>query len=307
MHEELLKKLLETEVLSEETKAQLQEAFANQMATMIAETKAATEEAVRMDLAEQWLSTRETLIEAVDTKVTELLEAEIAELHSDIAAFKDQEVEYAEKLVEAKNAMAEQVQADMGQLIEKLDSFLEQRIAEEYAELKQDIAEAKKNDFGRRVMEAFMGEFQAKFVDENEVNAKLEEAQAELQAVTAKLNEASVSRAKLERSLKLENLLKPLNGNHRQLMETILSTYTTNDLDKAYTKFIGRVLKEGATATPGQEDKVLAEGKDAPATDVATAVKTGDVITESQNVETAEHALSSADKQRLQRLAGIKY
>jgi predicted RNA-binding protein Jag len=307
MMNELLKKLFETEVLSEETKTQLQEAIATQMADMVAETKASTEDAVRLELAEQWVTTRETLIEAIDTKVTDLLEAEIKELHDDIAAFKDQEVEYAEKLVEAKQAMAEQVQADMGQLIEKLDAFLELRIAEEFAELKTDIAEAKKMDFGRRVLEAFMGEYQAKFVDENAVHAQLEEAEAKLQAVTAKLNEASATRAKLERTIKLENLLSPLAGAHRQLMETILSTVQTKELDKAYTKFIGRVLKEGVAPTQAQEDKVLAEGKDTPAESKATVVKTGDPLTESQNVNATVSALSDDEKRKLQRMAGITY
>jgi hypothetical protein len=305
--DELLKQLFESEVLSEETKTQLQEAMASQMADMIAETKTATEEAVRLELAEQWVTTRETLIEAIDTKVSDLLEAEITELHSDIAAFRDLEVEYAGKLTEAKQEMAVQVKSDMAQLIEKLDAFLELRIAEEFAELKTSIDEAKKNDFGRRVVEAFMGEYQAKFVDENEVHAKLEEAEAKLQAVTAKLNEASSTRAKLERTIKLENLLSPLAGTHRQLMETILSTVKTNELDKAYTKFIGRVMKEDAAPTNAQEDKVLAEGKEVPAADKATVVKTGDSLTESQNLNATVSALSDDEKRKLQRMAGIAY
>lgn len=305
MFNELFKTLFETEVLSEETKTQLQEAIEAQLATVVAETKASTEEAVRLELAEQWIDTRSTLIEAIDTKVTELLEAEIAELHSDIAAYKDQEVVYAEKLVEAREAMAVQAQADIAQLIEKLDTFLEMRIAEEFAELQADIQEAKKQDFGRRVVEAFMGEYQAKFVDGSEVQAKLDEAEAQLQLVTAKLNEAATTRAKLERGIKLENLLAPLTGAHRQLMETILSTVQTNELDKAYAKFIGRVVKEGATSAT--EDKVLAETKAAPTATTATVVKTGDSLTESENLNATVSALSDDEKRKLQRMAGITH
>lgn len=304
MFDELFKKLFETEVLSDETKTQLQEAIETQMATVIAEAKASTEETVRLELAEQWVTTRDTLVEAIDTKVTELLEAELAELHADIANHKDQEVVYAEKLVEAQEAMTEQVKADMAQLIEKLDTFLEMRIAEEFDELKADIQDAKKQDFGRRVVEAFMGEYQAKFVDENEVQAKLDEAEAQLAIVNAKLAESANTRSKLERSIKLENLLAPLTGTHRQLMETILSTVQTNELDKAYGKFIGRVLKENAT-TEGKE--VVTEGKQAPAPTAATVVKTGDSLTESQNVTTTVSALSDDEKRKLQRMAGIKY
>lgn len=301
---ELLKKLFETDLLSAETKTQLEEAFASQLTDVIAEAKATTEETVRLELAEQWLATRETLIEAIDAKVTDMVAEEFKELQGSIEEYKDLEVEFANKLTEAKVELGIQVKADMAQLIEKLDTFLEDRISEEFVELKTDIAEAKKNDFGRRVVEAFMDEYQAKFVDQNEVTTKLEEAQSQLQTVTSKLNEATATRAKLERTLKLENLLAPLSGPHRQLMETILSNYDTKELDKAYTKFIGRVLKEAATPSE-KEDKVLAEGADQAAGKTVPVVKTGDTVMESQNEKTAETVLSEGEKRQLQRMAGI--
>jgi hypothetical protein len=298
---ELLKKLLEAEILTAEAKTQLEEAFDSQMADVVASTRASTEEAVRLELAEQWLETRDTLIEAIDQKVTDMLAEEVAELKSDIAAFRDLEVEYAEKLAEAKNVMGAQVKEDLSHLIKELDTFLEAQIVAEFNELKDDLMEAKKVQFGRTMFEAFANEYQTKFVDESEVAKKLAEVEQSLLAVTAKLNETTSTKLKMERTLKLESLLAPLSGNPRQLMETILSSVDTKDLDKAYSKFIGRVLKEDATKT----DAPLTEGTKEDKVVSPTVVKTGDIITENVNSNTAETVVSVEEKRKLQRMAGI--
>lgn len=299
---ELLKKLLESQVLSEETKAELAEAINSQLQDVIKEAKESAAAEARLELAEQWLEARDALIEAIDTKVTDLLDEEVNALKADIDAFRDLEVEYAEKLTEAKLELAITVKADMAQLIEQLDTFLEMRIDEEFTELKTDITEAKKVDFGRRMFESFAEEFQNKFVREDDTHTKLAEAEARLQVVTSKLTEATATKAKMERSLKLENLLAPLTGHSRSLMETILANVDTKELDKAYAKFIGRVLKE-STAAP--TDANLNEGAKVDVKPVTPVVKTGDVISESQTKESTETLLTEDEKRKLQRLAGI--
>jgi len=221
-------------VLSQETKAQLEEAVNLQMQDLVEQTKVATEERVRVELAEQWLQTRDTLIEAIDTKVTDFLAEEFGELRQEISDFRDLEVEYAAKLTEAKAQMSVQVQQDMVELTEMVNSFLEDRIKAEFEELRTDINEAKKAELGSRVFEAFAAEYARHFVDESEVQRKLKEAEDQLAAVTAKLNEAAQSRAKVERAAKLESVLAPLSGVQRELMETILSTAATSDLEKTY-------------------------------------------------------------------------
>lgn len=298
---ELLKKLLESQVLSEDTKTQLEEAIASQMADMIKEAKDAASEEAKLAMAEQWLEARDALIEALDTKVTELLVAEVEELKEDIAAFRDLEVESAEKLQEAKLELAETVKGDMKELVAQLDTFLTLQIDEEFAELKTDIVEAKKLDFGRRVFESFMDEYQVKFVSEDVTHAKLAVAEAKLQTVEAKLNEAMTTKAKMERTITLEGLLEPLSGHQRSLMETILAKVETKDLEKSYNKFIGRVLKE-STSAPADK---LVEGVDPAAKPVTPVVKTGDTIEESASTKGAETLLTESEKRKLQRLAGI--
>ncbi|MCX2582088.1 hypothetical protein OQ641_30260, partial [Klebsiella pneumoniae] len=71
---------------------------------------------VTAELNEAWLKERDTLIEALDAKVTEALTEEMAELREDIERFRDLEAEYAVKLVEAKREMATTLKKDMAQL-----------------------------------------------------------------------------------------------------------------------------------------------------------------------------------------------
>lgn len=298
---ELLKKLLESQVLSDETKAELEEAMNSQIQDVIKEAKEAAAAEAKVEMAEKWLEARDALVEALDTKVTEHLTTELAELHESINAFRDLEVEYAEKLVEAKLELATTMKKDMGTLVEHLDAFLTTRIEAEFTELKTDLVEAKKLDFGRRMFESFMGEYEAKFVSEDETHTKLAEAQTQLAAVTAKLNEATATKAKMERTIKLEGLLEPLQGHSRSLMETLLASVETKDLEKSYNKFITSVLKE-STATKGEAP--LNEGVDKDAKTVTPVVKTGDVVTESQN-QGAQTLLTEDEKRKLQRLAGI--
>lgn len=259
--EELLQRLLEAEVLTEDTKKELQEAFNSQ----IEEAKAAAKEEaaadVRAELTEQWIQERDALIEAIDAKVGEFLQSELDELKEDIDRFRDLEAEYAEQLVEAKSEMSNQLKSDLSELVEKIDKFLEMRLASEIEELQEDIEEQRKNTFGRRVFEAFANEFINEYADQDSAESTLRETQQRLQDVEQQLEEAERQRAQLERKQKLEEVLQPLSGRQREVMEAILKNVDTEDLHEGYKTFIGRVLRE--TSNDGgaseQEGGVLAE------------------------------------------------
>lgn len=299
---ELLKKLLEAEFLTEETKQQIEEAFKTQIEALVEETKLATETEVKAQLAEQWLETRDNLIEAIDLKVNEMVAEEFKQVEDDILAFRDLEVEYAEKLSEAKKGMVESYKSDVTELVDNLDKFLELKITEEFAELEESINVAKRNEFGARMFEAFSTEYATKFINESEIHKQLDAAKAELNVITAKLNEATASRVKAERTLKMESVLGLLSGGQRELMETILSGVRTEDLEKSYTKYISRVLKESQQPTE-KEVTVLAEGK---VEDKPGVVKTGNLVVEGAgSKEEPVKQLAESEKVRLQRLAGI--
>lgn len=312
--DELLKKLLAAEVLTEETKQELEAAFKGQLDEAISKARAEAQASVTLELNEAWTSERNTLIEALDAKATEYLTEELAELRDDIERFRDLEAEFAEKLVEAKGEMAVTLKKDVAQLIERMDTFLEVRIASEMEELREDIATVKKNEFGKKVFESFVSEFKKHYAGDDSVEAKLTETEQRLEDALATLGEAEAKAAKLERSIKLEKVLAPLSGRTREVMEAILKTTETPMLEDAYKTYIGRVLKETSakdvTKTSEKEEKVLAEGEKKEV--VSGVVKSGDNKDQlDEDAILAEAApkqqptISDAEKRRWQRLAGI--
>jgi hypothetical protein len=310
--DELLKKLLAAEVLTEETKVELEAAIKKQLdeAMDVARQQATVE--VTAQLEEQWIQERDVLIEALDTKVSEVLTEELGELRADIERFRDLEAEYAEKLVEAKSEMATQLTGDIDTLIEKLDAFLEIRITSEIEELREDIALVRKNEFGKKVFEAFVTEFKKHYtVDES--TDKLEEAEQRLSDALTALEETEKKLAKIERSRKLEQVLTPLSGRSREVMEAILKNVDTNMIEEAYKTYIGRVVKETTSKdvvqegkTSEKETKVLAEGTKAEKSGV---VKTGDTkeqVQESAKLDLeSKPVISDEERARLRRNAGI--
>ena len=309
--DELLKKLLEAEVLTEETRAELHGAFQKQLDEAMAAARAEATATVTAELNEQWINDREILIEALDSRVTEALTAELTELREDIERFRDLEAEQANAILEAKADMAAKLKADIAQLIEKLDSFLEVRLTAELDELREDIDEVKKNEFGRKVFESFVTEFKKHYAGDDSVEAKLNVTEQRLEDTVAALEESQKKAAALERAIKLEKVLAPLSGRTKEVMEAILKTVDTNMLEEAYKTYVGRVLKETSAKevkTSEKEEEVLAEGVKE---EVRGVTKTGDdkqqMIEESvhDRVEERAPAISDAEKARLRRLAGL--
>ena len=258
---ELLKRLLEADVLSEETKQELEEAMKQRLQEAEEAARKEVSEQVRVELTEQWLTERDALIEAIDEKITSMLKEEIEELRSDISAFRDLEAEYAKQIVEHKAEMAEELQGDLVELIEKLDSFLEIRMAAEFEELREDINESKKLQFGRKVFESFVTEYRKSFINDDATEAELRQVTESLNEEVAKRKAAEKKVAAAERSIKVEQILKPLAGKQREIMETVLKTVPTSGLEEAYRTFIGRILKESEDDKSEKEDKVLAESR----------------------------------------------
>lgn len=268
---ELLEKLLSSELLTEEVKTELADAIQKTISEQVEAQVNEQKEALVVEYATQFAADREALIEALDTKVEEMLQEQLAELAEDISNFRDLEVEFAAKLADEKASLAEAVEKDMEKLVERLDTFLELRLSEEVEELKESIEEVRKNNLGRKIFETFMGEFeQFSTADKglDALQAKLDEAQAELAKRDELLAEAQKEVAASARKDKLEAVLSSLQGRPREIMEAILVSVPTEKLEESYQKFIGRVLHESVTknsekesAAPAVEAPVLAEGE----------------------------------------------
>lgn len=308
--DELLQKLLEAEVLTEETRDKLQDAFG----TMLEEAKnAAKEEAaadVRAELTEQYVKQKEALVEALDTKVGEFLEAELTEMKEDIARFRDLEAEKAEELVEAKAQMADELKGDLSKLIEQIDTFLELRLASEMDELREDLEEVRKNDFGRRAFEGVVEEYIANFADDSTAEATLRETRTRLEDTQVALAESEKKLADMERDSKMAAVLTPLQGRQHDVMEAILANVDTNQLEEAYKTFIGRVVRETQEPTLEKEDKVLAEddsgkktGKTKTKEEKLTEAK---VITgDTEPLTESDEKVVNTQRDYLRKLAGI--
>jgi DNA repair exonuclease SbcCD ATPase subunit len=291
--EELLQQLVENELLTEDTKKELTEAITKQnnelLEARIVEHKAEVEAQVRVELQEQYQADKEALIEAIDTKVEEHLKEELDELRDDIERFRDLEVEYAEKLSEAKEELSEVLKGDIEELVETIDTFLDMRLAEEVKELKEDIDNVKRLQFGAEIFEAFEGMFAKKFVDENGLEKDLTEKENRLSELSAKLDEASNELKVIKREKKLAEVLEPLHGRSREVMEAVLKNIATEKLTEAYDHYIPKVLHESTSVVvesekePAEKSEVLAEG-DA----VDTKPVKGKVITEGTVVATGD-------------------
>lgn len=248
--DEILKKLLESELLSEETKAQISEQWTASVDAFKTQVREEVSLTVRAELAEQYIAERDELVAKVDSFVTEALVKEVAELKADIERFRDVEAEAAEKLVEAKHALAEEVAAELDDLVDKIDAFFEVRLAEELAELSEDLEIVKQNEFGRRIYEAFASTFAVAHVDEDSVSGKLQVVESKLAEAEKALNESEEQRNLLVREAKLDELLVNLTGKKRESMEMVLKNIETHRLEESYKFFISRILKEDVAPAP---------------------------------------------------------
>lgn len=307
--DELLEQMLSTELLNDETKKQLAEALNAEIEKAKAEAKEIAIAEANVEMAKQFAEDKAALVEAIDTKITSLLKDEIEELKEDIERFRDLEAEYATKLVEEKERMGLQLQADLAQLVETLDVFLEQRLTEEFTELKESIEEVKKIEYAKNLFEHIENTFKKKFFDESGFAKQLEESAKQLEQKATKLKEVESKLNGLTREKELSRVLEPLHGRPREIMEAILKSVPTDKLEEGYNNYIGRVLHESvAKVGEGSEKEsatasVLAESHSTDNTE-ATVVVTGNTVDENAGLD-QQNVVSESEIIRLKRIAGI--
>jgi hypothetical protein len=286
---EILKKLFESQVLSEETKAELTEAW-DIAVQKFTEEKAAE---IKTELVEQFVQERAELAEKVQAFVEERLGAEVSELHEEFAAYRDLEVEYAEKLAEEKQSIAVKLAEEIDALVDKLDAFLEERFEAELSELEEELEEAQKLSLGKKIFEAFQTEY-SKFAERDE--AALENKIARLEDTIGSLKESIAKteseKTEIVRESKLEKVLGSLTGVKREQMAILLSNVPTEKLEESYSLYIGKVLKEDKTTT------VVVESKK------ENVVLTGDTKVD-EKPEVAKTNVNEEAVLRMKRLAGI--
>lgn len=307
--DEILKTLMESEILTEDNKKQISEGLATYLAEKEQEMRAELEATVTATLTEQFIADKEALVEAVDTKLDEVLKKELEELRESIEQFRDLEAEFAAKEVALKEEMAKKLEESLENLVDVVDDFLEHRLTQEFSELRESIEEVKKVEFGRKLFEAYQQVFNENFNDEEGLRNQIVETKNKNLELQKKLEENSQLLESLKREKAMGKALENLHGRPREVMEAILRSVKTEKINETYERYIERVLHESAKAGSEKEIKSEESGQSVLAESVAVVDKTKTVNGDSQtalNEGAAVGATVDGDlKTRLRKLAGL--
>lgn len=235
------KQLLESELLNDETKTSLQEAIEAFKEEAITEARNSLE----VEYAKKLLAEKEEITKKMFALVNEAVEAEIDELKEDISYYKNIEPKYAQKLTEFKEEYKKT-------LSENFESLVEAQVKSELIELKDDLMEAKNNNFGMKLFESFKETFEKLGISEDVQTIK-----TELEAVNKSLKESEETVAKLQRDQLMEGLLSNLTGSKREVMKTVLENVASDKLEARYNETIDSVLNESVKEEEKEEEQLL--------------------------------------------------
>ena len=196
--------------------------------------------------------------------VVNALAKEIKEFHED----KKGVVETKVKLVaEAKKQMAKMKEAFIAKSAKVVESAVNKKLAEEIAQLKEDIESAREINFGKKIFEAFASEYQNSYLNEKSETAKLmkvvdettlklkdaEKAVEEKQAVIESKDAESKRQADLmERKEKMAEMLKPLGKEKSEVMSQLLESVQTAKLQSSFDKYLPHVMADKPVETGKQ-------------------------------------------------------
>lgn len=190
--------------------------------------------------------------------IRENLSTEIAEFNAEKKALTEQRVKLLKegraKIAQARSQFIKRASKSTQEIVETV-------LRKEMKDLREDIREAKQNEFGRKLFEAFAGEFgRSHLAEGTELGkqradiAKLSKQVAALtESVQTKDTELAVSKDLLERTRTMARLMKPLGGEKRAVMEGLLESVQTKNLETAFKKYLPTVL--------GEQRKSSANGK----------------------------------------------
>ena len=230
--------------------------------------------------------------------IVEALAKEIADFYEDKKDLAETKVRL---IKEAKGQFAVLKSKFIKQSAALVENVVTKGLSKEIGQLREDIDQARRNDFGRKLFEAFTTEYQHSMLNEKSDTAKLlkvvEQKDKQLAEARAAVSEKQklvestqqqVARAQASAARKeiMSELLNPLNNDQREIMGELLESVQTSKLRNNFERYLPAVLNGGAPAK-----KALVEAKE------ITGNKT-------------KHSISSATSQGevidIRRLAGLK-
>ena len=328
-----IEKILGSEVLSEDVKQGISEAWEAQ----IAEARENITAELREEFAERYENDKSQIVEAMDTMIGEVIAKELEEFQADKAKVAEDRVAYRKHMSEHANVLndfvmetlrkeinelredreaqdknmaqlegfvLEQLTKELNEFHEdkrslveakvkmikegknvieqtkrkfietaavKVENILENTIKTELTSLKEDIQVAKENTFGRKIFETFAGEFMGSYLNEgtevakmnkevSELKAKLDEAKTTVAKKEVQLTESArkirIAEDTAERKLIMNEMMAPLSKQHKDIMNALLESTKTSDLQNAFNKYLPSVLNEEKQT---KKTKVLSE------------------------------------------------
>lgn len=239
-------------------------------------------------------------------KFSVLEEFIVEQLAKEIAEFQEDKQDLAEtkvRLVRESKAHFEKVKRSF---IERGAKLVSETVAKglktEIGQLKEDIDVARKNDFGRKIFEAFSSEYLISHLNEKSETTKLlkvletkdkQLVEAKSFAIKAK-NIAEAKNKEIKRLTEssqrakiMNELIAPLNKDQQEIMTNLLESVQTNRLQTSFEKYLPSVIDGNS---PAKKKAVLSEGKEI----------TGN------RIEKTTSSIAGGDVIDIKRLAGLK-
>lgn len=155
-----------------------------------------------------------------------------------------------------------------------VEGTVTRKLNSEIKQLKEDIDNARNNDFGRKIYEAFAQEFAGSFLNEKSETSKLlqiiQKKERELAEVKKTVSEKAslvesvqrdlrIAKDLMERKTVMGELLAPLGADQREIMKELLESTPTKKLNESFDKYLPAVM-EGQSRRPADKKVVLSEG-----------------------------------------------
>jgi hypothetical protein len=333
---EALNSLFENNIVSEEVRSELEEAWN----AKVKENRLAVTSELREEFAKKYEHDKSTMVEAIDAMMTEKLSEEISEFQEDRKQLAEAKAKFAvaqrKNAALMKNFVSEQLAKEIKELhadqkatadkFVALEEFVVESLAKEIAEfyedkkdlaetkvrlvregkahvnkvkkdfiaksaalvsetvangltkeitaLKEDIDQARQNDFGRKLFEAFANEYSHSYLNEKSETSKL------LKVVSAKDKQLAEARVAASKAIKLaesqshqnkmitesvkrkdtiNDMVAPLSKDQREIMVDLLESVQTGRLRAAFDKYLPAVIDGKG---PAKQKAVLAEAKE---------------------------------------------
>jgi hypothetical protein len=210
----------------------------------------------------------------------------ISKLAEELHEYEDSKAKLIEERVAVETEKKQKIEEAKKLFITKASALSEKIISEglkaEFKQLREELAEARKLTFGRKIFEAVAAEYSVSFFNESEevkkINAKKGEVEAELknakedaEAKGKELAEAKktlrITNELVERKEVLADILSPLNKEKRSIMNKLLESVETRNLRGSFAKFLPSVLgvneteKRTLTETAKRDEDASNESK----------------------------------------------